>query len=113
MEIPNTACISGTDASRQRSKKRIAITSCALEASLIGFGKRGSFQKSPLSRDSRDSRQFRDSRDLNTPPRLWKTKEGAPFATNPFSGPDSGPGLAFRSFAFKNLSLCVCVVKPT
>ena len=84
----------------------------------IGFGKRGllekgSFQKSPFSRDPRE---FRDSRDFREPPDCGKQRrirpfsrdsrefkhfrisrdsssEKTPFVMTPFSGPDSRPPL--------------------
>ena len=76
----------------------------------VGFGKRGllekgSFQKSPFSRDSRE---FRDSRDFREPPDCGKQRtsrpssrdsrefrdsrdsssEKTPFVMTPFSGPE-------------------------
>ena len=54
---------------------------CALRSTLFGFGKRGllekgSFQKSPFSRDSRE---FRDSRDFREPPDCGNQRKIRPF----------------------------------
>ena len=85
----------------------------AWQGRFIGFGKRGllekgSFQKSPFSRDSRE---FRDSRDFSEPPDCGKQRrippfsrdsresrdfrdsrdfssEKTPFVMTPFSGPE-------------------------
>ena len=76
----------------------------------IGFGKRcllekGSFQKSPFSRDSRDFRDFRESPDCGKQSRIGpfsrdsrefrdfrdsrdSSSEKTPFVMTPFSGPD-------------------------
>ena len=90
----------------------------------IGFGKRGllekgSFQKSPFSRDSRE---FRDSRDFREAPNSGKERrirplsrdsrefrdfrdsrdsssEKTPFVMTPFSGPEKTGFLANRVFA--------------
>ena len=87
-----------------------------VQKSMVGFGKRGllekgSFQKSPFSRDSRE---LRDSRDSREPPDCGKqggirpfskdsrefrdfrdsrdsSSEKTPFVMTPFSGPDMGP----------------------
>ena len=92
---------------------RAGLPKLSVNYPLIGFGKRGllekgSFQKSPFSRDSRefrdsrdfrespnsgkqrrirpfsrDSREFRDSRDSRDP-----SSEKTPFVMTPFSGPE-------------------------
>ena len=96
----------------------------------VGFGKRallekGSFQKSPFSRDSGE---FRDSRDSREPPECRKQRrvrafsrdsrefrdfrdsrdsssEKTPFVMTPFSGPFFGGGGGSANFLFMGVRI--------
>ena len=89
-----------------------------LRMGIVGFGKRGllekgSYQKSPFSRDSREFRDFRDSRETpdsgkqrrirpfsresresrNFRDSRDSSSEKTPFVMTPFSGPGIGVGV--------------------
>ena len=87
--------------SRKQPRKHERMHACLYvcvcqQAQCIGFEKKGllekgSFQKSPFSRDSREFRDFRESRDSSS--------EKTPFVMTPSSGPEC-------------MYLCICTYAP-